>query len=66
MKPYIVSYRSTTVPGANGQPVAAIEVTYKVGDYGPFTETFPKTSFSAANVSAKLQDFAAHIQQLHQ
>jgi hypothetical protein len=55
--------KQTTMTDGN-KSVPAIEVTFMVGTHGPFTETFPKATFSAAAVNQKLAELAGHIKQL--
>ena len=65
MKPQIVKFDETTTT-ANGRTVPAIKVTFKVGEHGPFSEIFPKDTFSAATVNQKLGEFVMHLQQIAQ
>ncbi len=47
-----------------GRAHAFIRVDFNVGDHGPFTERFPKETYDAAVVRAKLEQFANSLQQL--
>lgn len=64
MPAVIKKISQTTTADANGRAIPAIAVEYTVGSHGPFTETFPKTEFTAQTVAAKLAEVANHIEQL--
>jgi hypothetical protein len=59
--------RTQEVPqlAADGKLHTMIQVTYMLGEDGPFNETFNKEGFSAAAVKQKLQAFASEIGMLH-
>lgn len=49
-----------------GKATQYYQVDYTVGDHGPFSELFPKESFTAADARAKLQQHVDQLQQLTQ
>ena len=53
----------TAVFDKNGTAKRVIEVTFRVGEHGPFTEHFDKDTYTPATVKAKLTDFAQKIAQ---
>ena len=61
-KPTIQSITQTTQ--VNPQTRASepyMVVTFKVGNHGPFQESWPKASFDPAAVNARLADFAQKL-----
>lgn len=45
----------------NGAVIQIILVTFTVGKYGPFTESIPKAQFTNAELTQRLQAFAAKL-----
>jgi len=48
---------------STGHTRPEVKYTFKVGQHGPFTETFPKHNLDPAAVNAKLLEFAAKLKQ---
>jgi len=55
------------LPGidAGGKPIQNVVVQFTVDSHGPFTETFPKSSFDPLTAKQKLADFAGKLKSLH-
>jgi hypothetical protein len=49
---------------AQGKVAPSVEVTFTVGDAGPFTVHIPKSEFTAAEAQRRVQEYASHIQQI--
>lgn len=65
MEAKIVSIaQGTMIDPASKQTVPAVNVTYKVGDHGPFVETLPKATFNPGEVKQKIAAMVAHVGQL--
>jgi hypothetical protein len=61
-KPAIQSItQSQQVNPTTKQPEPYMVVTFKVGNHGPFVESFPKAGFDPAQVNARLADFASKL-----
>lgn len=54
------------VNGANaqGQAEQQIQVTYTIGQHGPFTRNYPAQGFNAAAVQSDIAAFQAQVAQL--
>jgi hypothetical protein len=48
----------------DGKTIPAIRVQWKLGDYGPFFDSFPKDTFSAAAVNERADAMRAQLQAL--
>ncbi|MGH9770088.1 MAG: hypothetical protein ACRD4Q_00060 [Candidatus Acidiferrales bacterium] len=64
MKPSQVMIRQTPQISSAGQVSYIYSVSFMVGQHGPFTVQFSQADFTAANVTQKLNAFAAAIQQI--
>lgn len=64
-KPVIKSISEEAGTDQSGAPTTNIRVQFTVGTHGPFTERFPKASFSLAQVQPVLQAFADKVNQVH-
>jgi hypothetical protein len=61
----VISHVTEVIATDNmGRPQNQVRVEYMVGKHGPFYETFPKTEFTAQNVTQKLDAFAQQVNQL--
>jgi hypothetical protein len=54
----ILSITETFGQGPSGTPQPLVVVTFKVGTFGPFSETFPKAGFDPAGANVRLREFA--------
>lgn len=61
----VLSIQETTKQAPNGQLAAMVVVTFKVGNYGPFTESFEKTGFDPNGVNTRLAAFAMQVNLIH-
>jgi hypothetical protein len=59
-----VGIRDETRFNARGETTKVKILTFKVGPFGPFTETFPAEEFTDANVSARVQALRQQIERL--
>jgi hypothetical protein len=48
----------------NGQPIAQVRVTFKVGADGPFTKLYDRTSFNASEARRDIDNFARELESL--
>ena len=48
----------------NGRTVQVIRVTYNLGGFGPFIDTFPKEGFTTAQVEARATELRTQLQPL--
>lgn len=48
----------------NGRSVQVIRVTFNLGQYGPFIDTFVKEGFTAAQVEARAAELRTQLQAL--
>ena len=53
------------LPDTSGKMVPYIVVEFKVGDHGPFSESFPKSSYNAEVAKQAVNAFAITIEQTH-
>lgn len=53
----------TRILDARGQPVPGIQVTYMVGDHGPFTDTGTRDEFNNGTIRAKQESLARQVNQ---
>jgi len=57
----IVKISETRILDSRNNPVLGIQVTYTVGDHGPFTETGTKEDFLTGKIRQKIDGVAAVV-----
>lgn len=64
MNPTVTNVQERNAQAANGQLTKVLVVTYKVGTLGPFTLITNPQEVSSGQAMAKMQQFAASLNQL--
>lgn len=64
VQPKVLNVRQTTRFTPAGQTVNDYQVTFQVGNDGPFTKTFAEADFTKENVTKALDAFAQTLTEL--
>ena len=59
----VTKVTQSTQADHTGKIVGVVQVTYYVGEHGPFTENFPKEGYDAMTAKQKLQAIAEQVKQ---